>query len=537
MIKRPLFGAYQDNTLVVLSEFLKVLKVSVTHTTLAETLRSHPGYPGVGSLSDTLHELKVGNGVFRLNPQQFAEIETPFIAHTTLNKGCFVLVVSQSDKVLRLFDAKNGFYSQPPDAFFKVWSGFVLVAEPDENSGEKDFKLKHRISILNALRIPVIVILSFLMIGLALDSFEGNMPVSFYAYLVAKVPGTIVSVLLIINQFGKVNAFMNRLCHINKKSDCASVIFSPSAKIFKVFTWSEVGLLYFTGGLFTLVISKNSVASFQFLALFTTMALPYTCWSLYTQWQVLKQWCVLCVATQALLFIEFLLVFSMTGLSEIHLSFEGLSSVISGFGSVLLTWLIIKPLLTAATRGSKSEAELKVFKRDFEIFMILLRQQPKVLPLQEDIGAISLGNPEAAHTITLVANLFCKACGVKFLEMEEMADYSESINFRIIFLSSFQNPEQQRVAMYVLSLPAAGQLEAIKTWFRMEDNKPEDLGFALPEAKMAKARLFLEMQNAWCDKNRIKTTPTLFFDNYRMPDMYTLKDLKPMIAHLENNLA
>ncbi|UTA68047.1 cysteine peptidase family C39 domain-containing protein [Emticicia sp. 21SJ11W-3] len=532
-----MFGTSQDNTIAVLSELLRVINVSVTNATLTETLRSHPGYPGIGSLSDALSEFNVENGVFRLSRQQLAEIENPFIAHTTVNNGYFVLVISQNSNTISLYNPAKGFYNQTPEEFYKVWSGYVLIAEPDENSGEKDYRLKRRVSLLNTLRIPTIVILALLVLVTGIASFEGSLPWLFYAYTFTKTAGTFVSVLLVINQYGKVSAFLNKICHISQKSDCASVIFSPSARILRVFTWSEVGLLYFAGGLFTIAIAKHIAESLPYLQMLTVVALPFTFWSIYTQWRVIRQWCTLCLITQALLIIEFLLVLSMNHQAVIHVSVKGLSAIFSGFGSVLLVWLVVKPILVNATRGGKSAAELNIFKRNSEVFRVLLYQQPRIAELPEDIGAIHLGNPDAGHTVTLVANLFCKACSSKFLELEKIARSSADVNFRIIFLTSFQSPEQQHLALYVLHLPPNGQMEAIKSWYEKDNTDPVDFGRSLSASKTEKARMYLERQNVWCEINRIKTTPTLFFDNYLVPEMYSLKDLKLLTAQMQNKSA
>lgn len=59
---------------------IKHLQVAVTNTSVREALQIHPDYPSLLSLSDTLDTWHIQNAALKLQPEQFKELEAPFVA-------------------------------------------------------------------------------------------------------------------------------------------------------------------------------------------------------------------------------------------------------------------------------------------------------------------------------------------------------------------------------------------------------------------------------------------------------------------------
>src|SRR6185503_5135850 len=72
--------------------WLKELKVPVSKTYLNQQLLSHPDYPSLLSITDTLNELNIESTAIQIEKEHLTELPIPFIAHLNGNGGEFVMV-------------------------------------------------------------------------------------------------------------------------------------------------------------------------------------------------------------------------------------------------------------------------------------------------------------------------------------------------------------------------------------------------------------------------------------------------------------
>ena len=73
-------------------ELLKKLKVPVSATTVIETIESHPDHPSLYSIGESLNLWKVENCSIKVETEKLDELPLPFIAHSRVRGGNFVLV-------------------------------------------------------------------------------------------------------------------------------------------------------------------------------------------------------------------------------------------------------------------------------------------------------------------------------------------------------------------------------------------------------------------------------------------------------------
>jgi hypothetical protein len=64
-----------------LHNWLTELKIPVSKSYLKQQLQSHPDYPSLLSITDTLNELCIDNTAIQIEKEILPEIPTPFIAH------------------------------------------------------------------------------------------------------------------------------------------------------------------------------------------------------------------------------------------------------------------------------------------------------------------------------------------------------------------------------------------------------------------------------------------------------------------------
>ena len=104
----------------ILYTWLKEMKIPVSSTYMRQQLNSHPDYPSLLSITDTLDELDIDNTAIQIEKDQLHEMPVPFMAHLNGNGGEFVLVKN-----------RDNLDKQFPD-FFKRWGGVAIAAEKPE---------------------------------------------------------------------------------------------------------------------------------------------------------------------------------------------------------------------------------------------------------------------------------------------------------------------------------------------------------------------------------------------------------------------
>jgi ABC-type bacteriocin/lantibiotic exporter with double-glycine peptidase domain len=152
------FAQSKDNAVVATSAFLKAINAKVSDETIEETLKSHPDYPSLLSLSDSMTAWKVENVSARLSTEQLAEVPLPFLAYLPENGGMFALVKKLENNIITWFHSEKGWQTEKTEEFAKKWQGVVLMAEADENSVEPEYTQKNQKQHIENLRTPLILI-------------------------------------------------------------------------------------------------------------------------------------------------------------------------------------------------------------------------------------------------------------------------------------------------------------------------------------------------------------------------------------------
>ncbi|NJO92979.1 MAG: peptidase C39 bacteriocin processing, partial [Chloroflexia bacterium] len=60
-------------------------------------------------------------------------------------------------------------------------------------------------------------------------------------FFLTKICGLGLSILLILHEFKVQNDFIDKICHINKRTDCNTVLNTVKSKIYGWFTWADAG--------------------------------------------------------------------------------------------------------------------------------------------------------------------------------------------------------------------------------------------------------------------------------------------------------
>jgi uncharacterized membrane protein/glutaredoxin len=526
-------SAPKDNVVSTTYQFLKAIGAKVTEGTVEDTLKNHPDYPSILAVSDTLNRWNIQNLVIRVTSEQLFEISAPFIVSLNINHGIFVLVKRNTANIIEWEDAEGNSKTDSKEEFIEKWNGIVLLAEANESSGEKDYKEKHKIERISKLRIPFLisgVVLLILSLFYSIYSYHW----SYISVFALHVFGSITSCILIWQRIDNNNPLINNICQIGNNSNCNAILNSKAANITSWLSWSEVGFFYFTGSLFTLIFEPTSLS---FLRIFTLFSPLYIAWSLYYQAFVAKEWCILCLATLATLFLQFVITiynFSFYSFANSFFTLKNFISIIQGFSLPILLWSFLKPIFNNNQKVSGLTNNLRRFKNNPDLFLSLLYQQENMPFIHESLNTVIQGDINADHTITIVTNPFCNPCAKAHTIIERLIEANKNINCQTIFAaSSSEDDNRNIIARSILSQPLEIQSSALTKWNKHEETDIEKWLLQMPIVESSKETL--EKHTEWIKNANIKGTPTIFLNGFKIPQMYQLEDLENIIHYLPSS--
>ena len=522
-----------SNATETLYGLVKRLRASVTRATVQESLLKHPDFPSLLSLSEVLTDWQIDNTALQLNTtEQLRELPLPCIAHLRKNNGWYVLVTDLQGDTITFTDSANGRTTESLTDFERKWSGVVLLAETNEQSGEINYGLHRKQEILDELRAPFLLAGAILLFLFAILSVAKDLAFTDWLLLLTKSTGLTLSGLLVAKQLGSKNALTDRLCRINSKTNCDDVLNSPAAKLWGWLSWADVGLLYFAGGLLTVLLIGIQLNVLPLLRGLALLAVPFTLFSVYYQGVVLKQWCPLCLGVQGILLIEGILAArQLTPLPDFVMPYV---FILIAFLMPTLAWAFVKPLLTNLLKSRREHDELMRLKRDPDLFRALLMQQPQMTPIPADLHPIMLGNPDAEHTITLVTNPYCGPCAKMHKELEQLLERNSTVRAAIIFAFNSADEAAMNVAVHTMALAQQGNTSnALIDWYEQPE---KNFGAWVKKYPLVSDSMdwitVINKHNDWCRSADIRATPTVYVVGYELSEQYRVSSLRWLINYL-----
>lgn len=530
-----LFKVSGDNTSDILYKLLRNLNAKVTRETVRETMLQHPDFPSLLAMSEVLSCWNIDNAALQLNTvEQLREIPLPFVAQLKKKGGWYVLVDQVNEQYIRYTDSELGPLTLSPQEFEKRWTGIVLLAETDVQSGEADYQSKRIREQLANWRGGFILGAAIILIAIALITKGQNYSATEWLLFFTKTCGLLIAGMLTAKQLGAKNGLTDRVCRINDKTSCENVLNSPGAKLWGWLNWSDLGLLYFAGGLVTLIFAGSQPGVLPLLNNIALPAMLYVGYSVYYQAYRIRQWCTLCLAVQLVLIVEGL--FALTHFTTPAVSIGPYLALLFGFLLPSFAWVIAKPLLTNRIQGRRDHEELLALKRDPAIFKALLLQQPKAPPIIADLQAIVSGEFDAGCKITIVTDPYCNSCSKAHRELEQLALNDQDVSITTIFSTSSNSSPATKVATHLLALAGQGTLaaEALADWYGQKNKDYDDWASRFPSTTHPLDLVAVcEDHRKWCSDANIMVTPTIYINGYQMPENYKLESLPWLLKRID----
>ncbi len=526
----------KDNGVSAIKNLIELLRVKVSAKAL-EDVRESSHYPSLDSLSTVLSDWNIENMGVRLSLDQLVEIPYPAIAHLHKNNGHFVVLQKIENGMIQYVDPEEGQIIELLQEFEKKWSGVVLLVQADEKSGEPGYKQKRKIELFNQAGSML-----SLLLGAALVLYPAFLlPPSLLPLYAIKVMGGILAVMLLLKQFGNTNLAVSSFCRLGGKSDCDAVIRSPASKLFGIVHLSELGVLYFLGS--TIFINLSGFGSHStagWLLVLNGLVLPFTLFSVYYQWRVLKKWCPLCLAVMAIFWFEFIAL--MLGGLSVSLQINDFFLALFSFSLPLVFWLTVRERFVDSFKIPSIERNLNKFVKSERVFRVLLEQEPPV-----DIGnfttELQSGSPDASVELTIVSNPFCGPCSYAHTVVDDLLErFGDKINvrFRFTVTPSDAASKTTRMVRHLITHAQNGSEQntrsLLASWFSENGKANIDQWIAqnpvTEVSNLEKIDSILKNHADWCKRVNIKATPTIFINGKKVPEEFSVSDLRFQIRKI-----
>jgi len=522
----------------ILILFCETLEINITRSTLQKRLLEHPDYPSLLSICDTLKYYDIDNIVVPVPLDKFEQLPRPFIAVTkgenSLND--YLTLVYETGDLIKIYNPEKSKPENLPAAKFEMlYKGLVLLANPKDSSGEKDYRLNRHAERKQAFRnsLAVFSIPGLLLVQLLVSFYIPGLqkPLSPVFFTTLTLLGCIAATLLLWHDIDENYKPVKKLCSITEQTDCSSILHSKASRIFGI-SWSLLGLTYFLGGLLSVLAQGIFNPSMLYLlSWMNILSLPYIIFSIYYQWRVVKKWCILCLTIQAILFSQFI-----TSLLGRFLFMPASGKIDYPCYFTLATQytfaFIILLLITSLAKRLKLNADkvylLLRFKNNHALFESVLKNQKKIEIVQPDLG-IALGNKDAQHHLVVVSNPACHACSTTHPLLINLLT-TRNIRIRIIFSVPPADNNAQVIQHFLYLHKTEDEeslIRALNDWFS-HARISHDLNVRkIPAADQhLNYQKQIENMNDWCKDMQITSTPSYFFDGFELPAYYTLSDIK-----------
>lgn len=529
-----------DHTVFVTRKILNLLKVKNTRPYLEDALLSHPDKSSLLAISDVLNTYNIDNLAVKVTYAKLRELPLPLIAQVQLKKtSAFYVVHACSDDAVSYFDNSNSQKHESKAHFLEKWTGVCLLVAKSETAQEPGIDRKRASNGL--VRFLTLILLTFLALWITITlkasdiTAEFSTSVYIFVYTLLKVCGLLLGTALLWFEVDQYNPVLQNFCSGGKKVNCNSVLNSKHAKLLKGgLSLSVLGFAYFLGTFLFALLQQFSSASLSILTLLGFATLPVILLSAYYQGVVIKQWCKFCLGIQIILIAEILIGY-VGGFYENAIPLQTLPPLVVLISLPILAWKLIKPLLDRAGEATQYKRGFKKIKNNPSVLSHLLAASRKIETSTEGLG-ILIHRKTAEYNVIKVCNPYCEPCAATHPILEDLIKKGK-INLQILFTATTKDDDHTaKPVRHLLSIADQGDenktQEALDSWYMAPKKDYEAFANKYPlNGELAQQDSKIRAMSAWCRKEKISYTPTLFVNGYELPiEYYGAADLKEMLG-------
>ncbi|KAF2511514.1 thioredoxin domain-containing protein [Flavobacterium zhairuonense] len=514
-----------------LFHYLEKENIKVDKVEFLFQIQSHPDYPSILAIADTLTFFNIQNAFLKVNISEIELISKRFIAHLIeKNSG------PSLDIEFYFVEQKNGSYFCSKDGTtYEItrselesrWNGIVFLIEKEGSENIKKFKKNNSFWILSSF-----CLILFLMV---ITMFEKNAISNFF--LVFPIIGILFSIVALQDLFEVRSGLIDSFCNISSSASCADIISSKKWKIFAFLDLSSLSIVFYTTQLISLFlfVLSNSIDEFfilQKIILFSVI--PMIILSIYYQKFIEKKWCPICLAIITILILELIILVSIQR-SSFKVSLKSIVLFGFVFFATVLIWKSLKSILTKQKELKEFQLKGNRFMRNYEIFKnSLISNNNFDLPN----SSIVLGNQKSETEIAIIISPFCGHCKEVHKSIEEiLIAYKNDLKVKIIFNVDIENLDEDAKVFFrsiisiYLEKGEYSFLEALNYWFENKNLNDWIIKYG-QSFESYKIDLIYKQQNQWCKNNNLNFTPVIFVNGYQYPKYYNRENLEFFINEI-----
>lgn len=526
-------------------KWLQSIGYKISLTWLKFRLESHPNYPSLLAVTETLNELSIPVEGLYIEKENREQLDSPFLAHMNREEGSIEFVDS-------IMTVKN----KLPN-FFDEWSGYILVIpekeEIVENAEHLKFKLQDRFT--KTLKSIVIGLLAIGFITCLIILFSINWLISFNTLLSAV--GLYLSYLIVQKEAGINNSVSEAICSLVKKQQCNKLLYSKGSKIFSWLSWGDIGIIFFSSQLsyflltaVGLQIFSNTTGQLILLNQYLTpvyalsvAALFFPPYSLFYQWKIIKEWCPLCIGVQIVLlimgistiyqYLETPNVFVLRGVTSYLLFYSLLMGLIGTL------WLVVKQNWLNQLQLVTWQTQFQRVKRNPIIYNnVMDKKIGHTENFATEYDVLRYGAMDAPIQITIACNPYCGPCAKAHHAIDDLLiKYPNHLGITIRFSirSLNMDTKHNKAIGYILKTTMKNPNrpeEILKNWYQTMNLENFKNLHPLNGTDYDTTKIFLKMDE-WTKNQKIDNTPTIFINGKRLYNLYTWMDVT---EHLERNI-
>jgi len=474
---------------------------------------SHPNYPSLFAITDSLDLLSVENAAVRVSKEQIENLPSNFLAYFKDE----LTLVERAKEFVRIDTSKKAGQKISYDNFLLDWNGVIVAIEPNNVVARENFKNEYKDAKYFA---PLLILFGF-------SFFYNSYNVFSLVFLIASILGLIVSVFIVQEKLGFVTNIISKFCNLTTNTSCSSVI-NFGGDNNKWISFSDLPLIFFGSSFLSILLQP--LESAVFVGFLSLLAIPVIVTSIWIQKFEIQKWCVMCLMVSFLVFAQSVIWFA----SDLFtLSFSIASIFPFLFSLILITsiWLVVKPVVKNILNSDNNVKELKKFKRNYSLLNFLSKKIPYAAGL-EDLRGLHFGNRSAAIKLTIVLSPSCGHCHKTFQEAFDLVlRFPDKIFLNILFNVNPENVENpyKIVVERLLTINRAtpGKIvEAISDWHIKKLGLKKWLKKWHTEPVSMMINQEIQKQYEWCSKNNFNYTPVKIVNEKLFPNEYELQELK-----------
>jgi len=483
-------------------------------------IKSHPDYPSLLSISDTLSFFNIENGALKVLKTEIDFLPDSFIALLKNgNEDTFLYFVERNGKDFILSDDTKRKTVTKTD-LEDEWCDVILLIEKNSDI------VSNRKKPVSIIFLSIWICFTLTLVNLFQDNFT-LISFSFFPLI-----GIILSLIALKDLFGLQNKLINSICEISSSTNCSNVIKSKKWKVFEYINFSDLSIIFFVFQLISyLLFSINGNLNFFLFAqkILLIISLPVVLISIYFQKYVEKKWCPICILIILVILLElsFLLLINLG--NNFIFSLKRTLLLFYIFITISLLWFVLKRILLKINESKEFQIKANRFMRDYDSFKKILTNDKRIVfPLYSAV----LGNLNAKTEITIITNPFCGYCKdahsliSKFLLLD-----NNNIKVKIVMNVDLENENEEntlflRVLINVLFKVGHEEFNiALKNWFEFGNIDYWYEKYNSLENVM-KIDEFYNKQYQWCRNNNYYSTPLIFINGYKYPKVYERNQLE-----------